>query len=955
MFVTNAAAGLANAVNPKTPLIDLIEKVKKLDDITSNAEAALQVLLGKVSSDTWEKALDLLGLDDAEIKARIQKLRGYLVQVQDGLDPILMRLSDRPDLVELPLAFDEAQALNIGSIALALEAEADLGIFVRNQMATASDVTWGPVAEGDALQIFSASGGLGLTGSAAPGAGTLSFSTSARTTAEVAYQYAASTTVIESLMASARHFTFPWDFAELAKNLQPISAEGRCLGLRRAQITGSGNFQLAGGATIGRALTYSGSSQIPALDARAQLGATISFSLARSGNFKVVMERGASGNLALSVTRTGSSTRSGAIDLGADIDVKGLDGPARKYADQFLRDPAGIIKDLEDFKTPGDRVTEFLGDIDDDLKQDLAAVLVGERQAGAAAETAADRLRNLITEQFNERLAFWSAVDESAIARNAVSRISDRLQLNATLQQKLSEQLLPKLEDAIGKVKQKVDDRIAEKIAEIRRQAGDAAQEKLAEFLDPLDDIGESVQDLVADLDELVEQVRAPVLKWLRRYEDIRLKIYRGLEKVARFRISLAFSASISTRAGTESVLSFELARDSEQALIACRALLLGRFEAGWSAFEQAREAGDIVNIDGLFKSWLNRTRSFGLSLRIADFSTSMTRTASEDINVAVTPTGEVVVAGVQLSQEAISEMLYARRSVSMFGAYDIAIAARDRDAFPSPLGFGLAYSDERMRARELRQLLQSLERPIRGRRLIREGATADALAAYEELTGDDKAANARLDLSLPICIDDLARLIHVDDVTIETTAIQFAIEALLKDSRLQTAKNAAASYQGGMPLVEFSLALRDLEIREVMIELGAPIGTGSSRFQGILRQLQKIAIDAARLVVAVQQIRVIATLQAEIAADPTGSDQGSPIEIRDVLRNQLDSAAKRINDNLASWIAPRDPVSGIFTEELPGRTVALLQLLSVLATDEQNLMPVVQVADAGGAEFAVV
>ena len=944
MLVTHASAGIANPVQPRTLLVDFIAKVRELDNLASDAEAALAVLTQKANS--WAEALQALGIDESAIIRRIEQLSSYLVQAQDRLAPILLTLADRPEPKNLSLSYSDSEPIEVGALALALSAEADLNLTVKNQLPAQTSADWGTVANGDALQIFTAHGMLGVGGTANASGGSLSFGAKASATATLFYQYAASTPVVVALMQSSRTLALPWDLDKVADSLSPMSGDGRWLGLRRTQLIGTGEFNLAGGATIGHSVIGGNTVGI-----KADLGATVDFSIKRSGTFKIALEKNAAGNLNVSVDRATGSESGGSISLGADINITGLDARARELADRFLPDSSGVIEKLERWKRPGDLVlAKFQDSLDGDVEEQLGRLLTGQTDAAKASKVGQTRLAELIKSELNERLPFWGTDNSQDLARSALAKISERLDLEGRLANLLAEKLQAKLVDWIDELKKELEDEIAEWV--------DKAGNKLKDFLQPLEEVGEDVNELLEKVNQTASALISPVLEQLKRYEAIRQKIHKALDKAAKLRITLAFAASINRSKGDEAVLSFEILNLSQSVKSAYRALLLGRLDQGWPDFQQALTDGDISNVSGRFKSWLKRERSIGLSLQIGDFGLGMSRVKVEDINVEVGTDGRVTVAALAISQEASSELAYASRTASLLGAYDIVAASFDRDAFPTPLSVSLGYSDEHMRGKELRQLLTSLESPRGGRPLLRQGATADALAKYDELTAGERSGNARFDLSLPVSIEDFRHLLLVSEETIKSTAAELLIDALFDERDQEAVDFVADHYRDGVTRAELFELMQSGPTRVHVSRIrGTAISASFNPVPRVVRRLRAIAEDVEQLLEAVSGVRQIAELQgtlANIDASELGENE-TPLDKSAELRAELDRIAKDVNDGLAHWLRPRGPISGLFTEKIPARTVAFLQLLALLGKENTVAMPVVRVLDVPDGEFAVV
>ncbi|MEL6208912.1 MAG: hypothetical protein AAFR44_01775, partial [Pseudomonadota bacterium] len=427
MFLTKAALAGGKPVDLRTEIVELIQKVREALAEHRGAEVSIERAViaifrhrrGDEPSEQVQAALDSLGVPVEEVIEKLDRLATYLIQIADRIEPLVLPLGNAGEHLSLPLKFSaQSQPMAVGDIGFALGNEAGTELTVASFLANSAPDGWaGPIPAGAAVQSLSVSGKIGFWGSAsgAFGHGALTFASSMQGSGRINlyHQYSAATSRAAALVNSSDAWAPPWDLAALDDTLQPVQRDGGTLGLRRVHIQGSGRMTLGGGVTVGQAIGVSardrGALDARSLSASARVDASLDFSLTRDGAFTYRIEKDADGLIHVSVAKSAASDHSRSINLGADIDVTGLDAVASTYLDRFFDDPAGLMETLSPWLSPGDRLADVLeaGDWRHPVVEKLGKLLLGDASAAELNDAATRKLEAKLRGLLNERVPFW--------------------------------------------------------------------------------------------------------------------------------------------------------------------------------------------------------------------------------------------------------------------------------------------------------------------------------------------------------------------------------------------------------------------------------------------------------------------------------------------------------------------------------------------------------------------
>jgi len=898
------------------------------------------------------KALEDLEIDRDDLNQRLEELQDYLVKVQDRMEPLLLRLGTPGSLLNKELEFTETSApMAVGQAAFLIGADLRAQLEINSYSGEVLPADWdGALAPDQALQEIAIGGGLALRGSVSGSWGALAAEASASGggagRARIYHRYHADTTRIAALAVASRQWAAPWDLEGLFRELTKPGESG----FESVVLNGKRHFDLAGELGIGYGLSFErevatpDGSEMLEVEAGAKGGVTVTFR--READFKISAEKDHDGAVLVRLTSTSASDRSASLQLDASLRIDGLDAIGQSYTKAFFRDPEKLLAKLDKWTRPGDLLLEAMSNYDwsDPLFEDIGRLLIGAQGADDLASAAAARLRVMIDKEMAEHLPFWG-VSSQELSRSLIARVARRLDLSEKLAERLREVIEDKLAESIDEAKGDLNQHVESLL--------DKTEDLVEEWLDPLEAVGIAVGELREQADATAQQLLQPVIDFLKRYEQIRLKVLEAVAQSARIQIGVSLGASKSRSMSESTLLSFRIRRPNAMTRRVHRAFVLGQASQAWGDFEAAREAGDIEVLEGVFQSLARSEGKLAFSMHFGDFGRIQRyRAKAEEVHLSVDSAGKILVAKARLTQQAVAEAFYVERSVGVIGSYDLVAALRDPQQIPPPLSFSIAYEDEQLRHRELRQFLRSLEDDRLGRPLLAPGAADKALAAYSSIlteTGVSRAAG-RIDLAFPVSIDHLEALVAIESSIgaegIRRHAVLVQLRLTIPNSRYQSLLDGlAASHKGGVSPVDFVLEVYRLGSRDALnlmsklVPSGAPTGPRSqlSRLFDLIERIGRSADDLVRVV---EGIGKIASLQDEIRdfdTDPTD-------KVRRSLARRLHAATRQINNGLDSWLEVRSIFSGIFTEAIPSQTIAFLALLAELSPDHQELMPIVRI-----------
>jgi hypothetical protein len=963
MFLVDATNAGGRLLDLNTELIRVLDKVRELlendGEVLDWGDVLLELYRKRdarsVRAAVIDEALSELGIDEADVFERLDQLEGYLVEIQERMEPLLLRLGTPGSLVDAEIGFSAGdRSLQSGQVAFLVGGDLQADLEVRSYAGSTRPDDWtGPLAAGRALQEVAIGGNVAIRGSGRGAWGALAAEASAAASTSgrvrVYHEFSAETPRIAALAVASTGWAVPWDLDGLFDELRRPGATG----FRSIVLNGSGNVEFAGSLGVGYRASFDRDVLTPdgteALRAEAGVDGTLELHFKRSGSFAYRIDKDASGALRVRIERAAATRRAAELDLGASVEIHGLDGIADRYARAFFKDPETLLDQLDDWTRPGDRVVDAIAkkDWDHPVVKQIGALLIGEGTAKQLSNAAVTRLETAIGRELNERLPFWSA-DSRSLARKLTGRLSERFDLDGELGGKLREAIEDKLAERIDQARGKLEGHVGK----LLDSAGDAG----AELLDPLEAVGIDVSALREEANATAGDLLQPVIDYLKRYERIRLRLLAALKQTARLKLGIRIGGSISRSRETSTLLSFRIHEVDKTTRTVHRAFVLGRLGQAWPEFETACTEGAIDDVDGLFGFIARRESKLGFSLHFGDFgSVQRYRAKAEEVHFHVDPSGNILAANAVLEQEAVARAFHVRRSIGVVGSYDLVAALRDPAQLPAPLSFSIGYGDGKLRSPELAQFLGSLEDDRLGQPLLAPGAADAALDRYRAILEQHglSHAQARIDLAIPVTPETLAKLVEVRDAVgiefIRRAAVEIQLRVLLPHTgQAGLLHELAAAHAGSVDPVDFALAMYERGIRRSashLDRLSVDIwGRRDTRTHSVTdqlaRRINRIGLNANAIVRVVEGIAAIADLQDQLRSldvSPTEADL-------EPLRRRIALATEKINNGLDNWLKVRGVISGLFDEALPEQTVAFLALLAELSPEHQRLMPIVKV-----------
>jgi len=975
MFLVQATETGGKLLELNTELIQVLDRMKQLlaadNENADWGDLLLELYRNRDSTSARaavvDKALAEAGVDEADLNRRLTDLQGYLVEIQDRIEPLLQNLGTPGTLADAKVGYSaDDTGLNVGDVAFLVGGSAHAKISVTSFGSASPPKDWGgDLNQGRALQELALAGKVAINGSGRGAWSVANFNASASVSSQgsirIYHEYVADTARIAALATSSTNFAFPWDLEGLSNQLRAPAETG----FRKVRVNGSGSIQLAGGVGVGYAASFEKDVPVPggteALSADARVDGSLDVSFSHEGSFSYTIERVSAKDaepvLQVRLERDSGSARSVALNLDASLQIDGLDRIGDRYARTFFKDPQQLLDKLQKWTRPGDLLADAFAkkDWNNPAMKEVGLLLLGESTAKELSDLAVGKLKTILAREVNQHFPFWD-IDSATLAGQLLARVRERLGLGGDLGQKLEQALRDALVKRIDQVRGDLKGQVQKLL--------DEADNIGTELLDPLEHVGIEVKDLREQANVTATRLLTPVIDYLKRYEQIRLRLLDAIQQTARFKLGMNVSASLTRSRQDNVLLSFRIAEVNANTRAVHRAFVLGRLVHAWTEFRAAVDAGHIQQVEGEFSYLTKRERKFGFALHFGDFGgIERTRVKAEQVQFKVDPSGNILAAATSLSQKAVVSAFHVQRSIGVIGSYDLVAALHDPGQVPSPLAFNIGYEDKKLRAKELRQFLESLEDSRVSTPLLTPGATDAAITRYKQLLeqhglGDRTAG--RVDLALSVSLNDLMQLLkardRLGDAEIARQAVQVQLPYLQfgggdSERQFSLLAQVAAVFEGGVSEVDAILALSKLgpsgTVAERMATLlnraGIPIassGGGNVLVRQLARAVRSMGLRAEEIVQVVDGVADIAALQKKLVrldANPLPED----IE---PLRRPLDAAIKQINDGLSNWLVPRGFVSGLFDEALSDQTIAFLVLLARISPENRTLTPVVKV-----------
>lgn len=929
--VVFANAGRVTEASAETPLIVAL----KAEFATGlNLQAALEKLMGLAG---------LLGAPAAptlpsaaipvEVRAALERLQraGIIIVDAGGRSIRLTALRDLAQPIALPLTVKPGTEVKRGDVGLSVGGEASLLLESSVLHAPQAAELGLGMTGSDVLHRLRIRGQLGAhlgldagTGAASAGVGA---STDFAAGIHWYFQRHADDTVVSSLVDAAMeiaHGAQPWDLDDAIRVLdEPRTPSGHLDALKAIDVEADRKLSFRGSIALARG--FATQVDVPAPDGRASLaiaakaGVSLAYRVQQAGSWRIRLTR-EQGDTVLSLTRAHGREQVREFKLGVDVGVSGVGDLVQAWVDELLPmlDP-DIKAAFEEWSRPGTALRErLLRRIASDegarssLAQ-LAELLLGQGDAAATAQSLSDALLDGWQSELDERVQAAGQRAE-ALANQLLAPLTAKVggELGGEVVGTVQKLLL----GALDEVQQDVE----AKLGTLRDKLIRRAQAQLALALQPLEQVGERVDQLVRDVDANATRIADALKRLFARYENLRKTLHKAASDAGALKVALAVTDTARFESGERSALQlrFRVANATTRALF--RRLVLGQGDIDCAEIERIAGATDgALLIDSCsFAAFAARARSTTLSLDLFGLRFADARVLRDDVRIEIDSSGRVGVFAASAGQSHTSTTLKESRVARFSADFDLIDPTPGR--LPGTLGLSFELSDDDLKPKELRQFFDSFE----DAGLLR----AEVAVRAQNLLGGP-ARNVQIEVGLSGIESALRSAASVGDAALRRRAFDNLMafarpSAAFADSVLGAMWKADAErlFQWASDAAT-PVGARRAAV-QALAQHGVAQSSGHDRALALRLQMLNQRMSALSAVVAaLAQIRGLAQSAADVDVDNDRARQ---------LRDELDRILQTVQRAMQPLVAVNDAVMGLFSERLPDRVVALLATLTQLA-----------------------
>jgi len=910
------------------------------------------------------------GLDDSIVFRRLEQLKGFLVEAQEGLETLLLPIGEPADQpIDLDYSIlDAKKELPVGGMVLLLGAESAAGFSIRNFVAPKLPYGWeeSELKSGRALLQTRLHGDISVRGSLAGAFGSFGFDfRGARErggTVKLFHEFSASRSRAEALLTASRQHAPPWDLRALQKTLVRPDALGGYDGFRRIKVHHYGKMSLVLNASIGASYSYEGSigdsgvSEASVVEASVEAGAKLKSRVGYESSVSCSLEKQADGSLLVSLESDNESVRAHDFSLGVEAEVDGLGDLARQYTDRLFEKSDALVEDLRPWTRPGEVLLQKVDTADwsSDAVKRLGQFLLGESERDTSAVKAGrECLVSQITRQLDKRGLDWLQDPESRIA-TGVEEALERLAISEELSVLLVEDVTSRLMSHWSSVEDDLETRLKDAFAEGRG----------AELLEALTEAGVEFDGRLESIREFTSSELKPFKRFLNSYDQMRRRVEAALEKSAHTRLGLLFFSKAERTRDSNVLLSFNISTVNPETISIFRALLLGNVDLWSDSFTLAREKGCISDVSGLFESVLEVERSMGFKFNLGEFSFERSRTRIEEVELVVDESGTINAASASLRNVATSASSRGRRQTSLIGVHDFMSSALDPENCDGALNLAVSYSSEDADSTRLHEFIESMEQTRSGYPLIPRGAADRAISEYENRVAaydlDSVSASANLHLSLTI--RDLQGILSISEEEVFRGAVDVQLDNVLSRNEYDTLDRLMSARRRG-PEDYYELVQRmnryrgigsdNYDFGRLLTDLGLSRNSNlqarlSQRFLGKLYTIRK---NATGLIDAINALRSLSKVHSRLSDSMSVHEWNEAKDLQEDIAKQL----RQLNRRISPWLQTTGLIRGLFSESVHPNTLALLLLLRDVVKPESYLIPVLQIEDVEDGVIVVV
>ncbi|MCB1553885.1 MAG: hypothetical protein KDJ14_08760 [Xanthomonadales bacterium] len=709
LSVVREGENKSSELDPKTPLLGALEV--KLDSGLTLISAVRELMLqaGLLKGGGGPAKNDPIG----QALARLRDA-GLIVMEPGEKNVRLTTLGDPADPIALKLDASAQRDVERGSAALSLSAKAKLELILDVLDRDEAAEIGLPLAAPDVLHRCHFGGNLGLGGGLK--APVFSADAAMGLGAGITWYFERHRhdTVVGSLVDAGFELSSggarPWVLEDVRSVLAHPAQPGRHLdALRAIDIEAERSMSVSGKLSLQRGFireaSVKGASGPESIKLSAVAKASFGFSASRKGAFNLRLTLDGN-DVLLDLTRKQSSTRGREFSAGIDIGIDGLDSLAQGWIDKILPEIDSDLRGkLEQWSRPGGN---FVAKLKDKLGKKwgerllpLAELALGEVSAEDAAEALSAQLIDRWAAMLDERIDLLEGDASDAAIRllDAVSEDPRYAEIKAQVQSSLAK--------AIEALRSDIDEEIADYVANLKGKS----KKKLTALLSPLEAFGDTVQDLVAKVDDSAKDVVDRIKQLLAKYEAWRKRLTDAAQKAAALKLSVNFAASSSYETGQSRQLMLRFTPNAnKQAKDLFQRIVLGQGAIALDRIEALEAAGAGVHVEeGGFSAYAKRARSVSLSLDLFGLTFSDTRVLTSEVAIDVDAAGRVLAFAGKARQTDVSDNSRSTQSATFSADFDLLATPAEPGQLPGTLALGFELvSKGKVTRKELGEFLES-------------------------------------------------------------------------------------------------------------------------------------------------------------------------------------------------------------------------------------------------------
>ena len=687
------------------------------------------------------------------------------------------------------------------------------------------------------------------------------------------------------------------------------------------KLTTSGKVRFGAALKARRSWVQSIDAPDGAVATRLKANAGYAMNWERTGDFRFTMSRARGGRLRIWLTESRKNRAARSLSLGAELKIRGLQQSVAPVMTEIARLPDHLDGFVKTYSRPSrlfrEKLREKLNASDPSLRA-LTDIAAGGGKP--AARRFVNSLIDAMVESAGARADHWTdllagridAVVEEGL--NAVPLPPDRRDELTTHVQ--------------GKVSEALDDLNESLLKDLRaalREDAKPITAMLARFAD-------GPAELFDHLDASAEHCLAPLKRLLARYRTLEERIAKVVETAERERLTIRYGRAVSRSKSASTLLRLRLDPRSEAGKSLYRQMLRGDFADAMTAGMD--DDNDTITLeDCVFKRTFQRKVASGLTFNLFGREVASRRALSTQIRAEHGIGGQINLfeAEADVSEE---HAAFGESQSMRVGSLLHFIASPDA---PDAFSVQLNYSDKRIRPKELREYLASLE----DAGLIADGATGRN-TNVDGLFGTIDAGErvVTINTALSLSRNELLEVAGNDVDTIARVAID---EQLKSYSRIPWADNALArlAKASNHDISELIFAWRDYSRSRVKRNLGIT-GTRMSKTQRqILYLVRGIGERAGELAGFIAHWRQLDRIGRSVNDQVERLDDACLGEIRELHQDLI--------ADLSAWVDARNWIVGLSREDVsPVAAAFLASLLKLSPGADEPLIPVIAWTDNG-------